>query len=113
MAEAVNYCRPERKPAFVHALCTRPYSHSLSDDDRLYKSEAERAEEARHDPVPIFADWLVAGGVIDRKALDQLMQEVDIEVQEAGDRALKATPPPQGAALRYLYSDRVDPTSSA
>src|SRR5713101_1158409 len=45
MAEAVNYCRRERKPAFVHALCTRPYSHSLSDDDRLYKTEAERVEE--------------------------------------------------------------------
>ena len=113
MAEAVNYCRTERKPALVHALCTRPYSHSLSDDDRLYKTEAERAEEGRHDPVPLFADWLVASGVIDRKALDQLMQEVDLEVQEASDRALKATPPPKGGALRYLYSERVDPTSSA
>jgi 2-oxoisovalerate dehydrogenase E1 component len=113
MAEAVNYCRRERKPALVHALCTRPYSHSLSDDDRLYKTEAERVEEGRHDPVPIFADWLVASGAIDRKALDQLMQEVDLEVQEASDRASKATPPPKGAALRYLYSESVDPTSSA
>jgi 2-oxoisovalerate dehydrogenase E1 component len=113
MTEAVNYCRQERKPAFVHALCTRPYSHSLSDDDRLYKSEAERAEEARHDPVPMFADWLVASGALDRKALERLMQEMDLEVQQASDRALQATPPPTGAALRHLYSERADPTSSA
>ncbi|HTD44129.1 MAG TPA: dehydrogenase E1 component subunit alpha/beta [Bryobacteraceae bacterium] len=113
MAEAVNYCRRERKPAFVHALCTRPYSHSLSDDDRLYKTEAERAEEARQDPVPRFADWLVASGVIDRNRLDELKREVDLEVQEASDRAAKVPPPAKGSALRYLYSERVDPTSSA
>jgi 2-oxoisovalerate dehydrogenase E1 component len=113
MAEAVNYSRRERKPAFVHALCARLYSHSLSDDDRLYKTEAEREEEARRDPVPLFADWLLESGVLDRDTLEQLKRAVDLEVQEASDRAAKASPPPPGSALRFLYSDRVDPTSPA
>src|SRR5262249_8241102 len=50
MAEAVHYCRSQRKPALVHANCTRPYSHSLSDDEKFYKSEAERSAEALRDP---------------------------------------------------------------
>jgi len=111
-AEAVNYCRRERKPAFVHAYCTRPYSHSLSDDEKLYKTAAERAEEARRDPVTTFSDYLVSSGVISRGALENLMQEVDLEIQEVTERALKAPQPHKGSALKYLYSENVDPTSS-
>ncbi len=112
MAQAVNYCRRERKPAFVHAYCTRPYSHSLSDDDRLYKSEAERQEEARHDPIPLFAEWLVSSGFITRDAIEQLQMEADMEVQAAAERAMKAAPPPAGSALLHLYADVNDPTSA-
>ena len=112
-AEAVNYCRRERKPAFVHAYCTRPYSHSLSDDEKLYKTAAERADEARRDPVTTFSDYLVSSGIISRNALEQSMQEVDLEIQEVTERALKAPQPHKGSALKYLYSEEVDPTSSA
>ena len=52
MSEAVSYCRARKGPALVHAKVTRPYSHSLSDDERLYKTPAERAEEATRDPIP-------------------------------------------------------------
>ena len=51
MSDAVSYCRSGRGPALVHARCTRPYSHSLSDDERLYKTAAERASEASRDPL--------------------------------------------------------------
>src|SRR5205807_9337130 len=51
-------------------------------------------------------------GILDRHGLELLTHEVDLEVQEATDRVLKAAPPPVGSALTYLYSDRVDPTSS-
>jgi 2-oxoisovalerate dehydrogenase E1 component len=113
MAEAVKYCRQERKPALVHAYCIRPYSHSLSDDEKQYKSEEERAEEARQDPVANFQDWLISTGVISRSELDQIMQEVDLEIQEVTDRVLKAEQPPAGSALHYLYSEDVNPASSA
>jgi 2-oxoisovalerate dehydrogenase E1 component len=111
--EAVNYCRRERKPAFVHAYCTRPYSHSLSDDERLYKTAAEREQEARHDPLTKFPEYLLSSGVMNRGDLEQLMQEVDLEIQQATERVLKAPQPHKGSALRYLYSESVDPTSTA
>jgi len=111
MAQAVNYCRRERKPAFVHAYCTRPYSHSLSDDDKQYKTEAERQEEARHDPLPMFAEWLVSNNVISRDALEQLQLDADIEVQKAAEFATKAEPPASGTAFLHLYSGKIQPTS--
>ena len=58
MSDAVAWCRDRRGPALVHAKCIRPYSHSHTDDDKLYKTAAERAEEAKRDPIPRFADFL-------------------------------------------------------
>src|SRR5580692_2284342 len=112
MVEAVAYCRNEQSPVMVHATCIRPYSHSLSDDEKLYKTKAERAEEARRDPIVTFPEHLINEGVLDRYGLELLTHEVDMEVQEVTDRVLKAAPPPKGSALRHLYSDRIDPTSA-
>jgi 2-oxoisovalerate dehydrogenase E1 component len=112
MSEAVDYCRTHRTPVMVHATCIRPYSHSLSDDEKLYKTKAERAEEATRDHIVRFPEWLIGEGLLDRHGVELLTHEVDLEVQAATDRALKAAPPPKGSALRYLYSDRIDPTST-
>src|SRR5207245_983350 len=56
MREATEYVRARKGPAFVHARVIRPYSHSFSDDERLYKPPAEREAEARRDPIGRFAE---------------------------------------------------------
>ncbi len=111
MTQAAEHCRVEQMPVLVHATCTRPYSHSLSDDEKFYKTAAEREAEARRDPVARYPEWLLAEGILDPHGLDLLTHEVDLEVQQVTERVLKATPPPIGSALRFLYSDRIDPTS--
>jgi 2-oxoisovalerate dehydrogenase E1 component len=112
MTEAVEHARREQMPVLVHATCIRPYSHSLSDDEKLYKTKAERASEARRDHIVRFPEYLVSEGILDRHGLELLTHEVDLEVQEATDRVLKAAPPAPGSALTHLYSDSVDPASS-
>ncbi|MBV9400076.1 MAG: dehydrogenase E1 component subunit alpha/beta [Bryobacterales bacterium] len=112
MSDAIGLCRGRRTPVLVHALCTRPYSHSLSDDEKLYKTVAERKGEAARDPIAKFQEWLLSEGMIDTEGLEYLHHEIDIEVQQATQHALKAAPPPSGSALHFLYSDRVDPTSA-
>jgi len=112
MSEAAAYARQRKGPALVRATVTRPYSHSLSDDERLYKTKAERAAEESRDPVLKFPEWLVAEGILDRQGLQVIVHEVDQEIQQATDRVLRADPPPKGSALRFLYSDKVDPTSA-
>jgi 2-oxoisovalerate dehydrogenase E1 component len=111
MIQAVEHCRVEQTPVLVHATTIRPYSHSLSDDEKLYKTAAERAAEARRDPIARYPEWLLSEGILDPHGLELLTHEVDLEVQEVTERVLKAAPPPAGSALRFLYSDRVDPTS--
>ena len=111
LGEAFEYARLQQGPALVRATCTRPYSHSLSDDERLYKTKAERAEESRRDPLVTFPKWLLSEGILDQHRLELLTHDVDLEIQRATDHALGAAPPAKGSALRYLYSDRVDPTS--
>ncbi len=108
---AAQLCREGRGPALVHATVTRPYSHSLSDDEKLYKTKAERAEEEARDPVIKFPQWLIGEGVLDRHAVQLMAHEVDREIQETTDRVLRAAPPAKGSAMEYLYSDRIDPAS--
>jgi 2-oxoisovalerate dehydrogenase E1 component len=112
LSEAAAYTRARKGPALVRAAVTRPYSHSLSDDERLYKTKAERAAEEERDPVLKFPEWLVSEGVLDRHALQVIVHEVDQEIQQATDRVLRADPPAKGSALRFLYSDKVDPSSA-
>ncbi len=112
MEEASAWCRTGNGPALVHAHVIRPYSHSLSDDERLYKTAAERAAETERDPVLSLPRWLVAEGVLDRHTLQRITFEIDEEVQQATDRVLKAEAPARDSALRHLYSEQVDPTSN-
>jgi len=112
MQAAAQWVREGRGPALVHAHCVRPYSHSLSDDERLYKPEAERAAEAARDPDILYPKFLVDEGVLDRRMLQDLVHEVDQEVNEATQEALHDEPPAPGTALLHLYSETVDITSS-
>src|SRR5216683_1770188 len=100
-------------PALLHAHVIRPYSHSLSDDEKLYKTAEEREEEARRDPISKFSLFLVREGLLDQKEIEALEADVDREVREAGDQALAAEPPSIDSIHVNVYSPDVDPTSPA
>jgi 2-oxoisovalerate dehydrogenase E1 component len=95
----------------VHAHVVRPYSHSLSDDERLYKCAAERQAEAERDPVLNFPKLLLEEGIIDRHMLQRIVHEIDEEVEEATREALRDESPAPESALQHLYSHAADPTA--
>jgi 2-oxoisovalerate dehydrogenase E1 component len=111
MRDAVAYARARRGPALVHAKVTRPYSHSLSDDERLYKTAEERASEAQRDPLTLFAEYLREHAGVQTAELDQLAEEVEAEVADAAERALSAAKPARDSAALWVFSPDVDPTS--
>jgi len=111
--EAIRYVRERRGPALVHAHVTRPYSHSLSDDEKLYKTPEEREEEARRDPLSKFSLLLIREGLMDQKEIEALEAAVDREVREAADQALAADPPEVESIDLNVYSPDIDPTSEA
>jgi 2-oxoisovalerate dehydrogenase E1 component len=113
LGEAVQHVRTERKPALVHAKVIRPYSHSLSDDERLYKTTEEREAESRRDPITRMRQFLLGEGIATQSEIDAIAADVDREVQESTTKALAAPKPPNETADWYVFSPDVDPTSAA
>ncbi len=110
---AVEYIRAGNGPAFVHGHVIRPYSHSLSDDEKLYRPDSERKREVERDPITRFQLFLVREGILDEKGIDELEKDVEADVQEASDRAVAAALPASGSYKQFVYSPNLDPTSSA
>jgi 2-oxoisovalerate dehydrogenase E1 component len=113
LGAAVAWVRRERAPAFVHAKVIRPYSHSLSDDERLYKTPDEREAEARRDPLTRMRQFLLSEGLVTQPDLDAIAVDVDREIAEATTTALAAPKPAPETADWYVFSPDVDPTSAA
>jgi len=110
---SIEYVRAGRGPAFVHGHVIRPYSHSLSDDEKLYRPEAERKLEVERDPITRFRKFLLSEGIVDEAALHEMELDLTDEVQDAADTAVAAPFAKPGTYLQYLYSPNLDPTSAA
>ncbi len=111
MRRAAEHCRARRGPALVHARVTRPYSHSMSDDERMYKPEDERDEEAKKDPIPNFAAFLVSAGVASEEDLEGIRRNVDEEVIAASEEASAQAQPSPETVYDHVFSPEVDPTA--
>ncbi len=111
LSRAVAYCRARKGPALVHAKVIRPYSHSLSDDEILYKPPTEREDEARRDPVTRFPASLIADGIATAEEIAAIGAEVTRVVDAAAEEALTSPQPAVDTVLRYVYSPDVDPCS--
>ncbi len=109
---AAEYCRSGHGPAFVHAHVIRPYSHSLSDDERLYRPDSERQADAARDPVHRMQMFLLREGILDEKGINQIEKEVEEQLQADTDRALDAAPPQPETIYNFVYSPDLDPTSA-
>ncbi|TVP58419.1 MAG: dehydrogenase [Gemmatimonadales bacterium] len=110
--EAIEYCRSGKGPALVHAHTVRPYSHSMSDDERAYRTEEEREAQAARDPLVRTRSLLVELEMATEEELDALEQEVKDEVAAASDEALEHPQPAAETAMKWLFSEEVDPTSA-
>lgn len=113
ISRAVAHCRAGVGPSFIHAHVIRPYSHSLSDDEKLYRPDIERERDAARDPISRMQLFLIRDGILDEKGINKLEKEVDDGLQAAVDRVLAAPLPQPESIKQYLYSPNIDPTSSA
>ncbi|MEN8375042.1 MAG: dehydrogenase E1 component subunit alpha/beta [Gemmatimonadota bacterium] len=109
---AVTHCRSRQGPALLHAQVVRPYSHSMSDDERTYKPSSQIEEDSRRDPIALLGGRLVALGAATEEELAALAENARERVQEAADRALAQPQPDRASVLDFLYSPDIDPTSA-
>jgi 2-oxoisovalerate dehydrogenase E1 component len=113
MRRAVEHIRAGDGPAMVHGHVIRPYSHSLSDDEKLYRPEAERRTHVERDPITRFQLFLIREGILDEHSIGELEKGVDEQVQHAAEQALSASIPATDSYTKHVYSAVLDPTSSA
>jgi 2-oxoisovalerate dehydrogenase E1 component len=108
---SVDYIRGGHGPAFVHGHVIRPYSHSLSDDERLYRPETERQRDATRDPITKFQMLLIREGILDEQGITKLEKQVDAEVLAAAEEALAAPHASAKSIHDHVYSPNLDPAS--
>jgi 2-oxoisovalerate dehydrogenase E1 component len=108
---AVDYCRAGKGPALVHGHVIRPYSHSLSDDEKLYRPESERQADAKRDPITRMQMFLVRENILNEDQINKLEKSVDEEVQAASERAEHAVLPSADSVYNHVYSANLDPHS--
>jgi 2-oxoisovalerate dehydrogenase E1 component len=109
--KAIRHCRMRRGPALVHSHTIRPYSHSMSDDERTYRAAAELEEAAARDPLLRTRNLLIERGLSTAEELDRLEEQAETEVAAAAVEASTHPQPDPENALLHLYSEEVDPTS--
>ncbi len=108
--EVVAHCRAGHGPALLHAHTTRPYSHSMSDDERTYRTQEERDEQEKRDPLTRTREAILARGIASEEDLTRLEEDVVKEVAAAADEAVQHPQPEPETALLHLFSEDVDPT---
>ncbi len=110
--EAVEYARARKGPVLLHAHVVRPYSHSMSDDERMYRTETELSEQAENDPVFTYRRALIDEHGFDEADIEKIEDEVRATIVAAKEEALVAAPPSADSSMEFVYSPDVDPTSS-
>ena len=95
MRAAAAYCREGRGPALVHAHCVRPYSHSLSDDERHYKTAARaRRRGAARSAGQFPRSFLLEEGLIERaRAGSDGARDPPRDLSRIEDRAARPSRP--------------------
>ncbi len=105
----VRHIRENRGPALLHAHVTRPYSHSQSDDETMYRPDEERQIDLQRDPLHRLETLLIEEKIATADELQQVRDEADREINEATDQVLEIPQPGPETALLYVYSPDVDP----
>jgi len=102
-ADAIHRVRAGQGPGLIHATVTRPYSHSLSDDQKKYRPAAELADEQEHDPITVLERELVGSGAITRDDADKIREDASAVVSEAAKQALEGPRPDPASVRHHLF----------
>ena len=95
-------------PTLIEAVVVRLTSHSSDDDQRRYRDPAEVDTLREHDPVMLFANRLLAAGLLTEAADDAMRAEVKAEVNAASARAEARPDPDPASAERWVYAEGAD-----
>ncbi len=94
----------EYAPVLLHAHVTRPHSHTVSDDQTLYRSRRELEEEQARDVLARYRAHLLSHGVATEAELAEIEKRVQQNVTQIARETLSAPPPAAQEASTHLLS---------
>jgi 2-oxoisovalerate dehydrogenase E1 component len=107
---AIERVRVGEGPGLIHAIVTRPYSHSLSDDQRKYRTAEELAEEQEYDPIDQLERELIEGQILTEDEAAQIRREAKDVISAAAQAALEAPRPDPATVLDNVTGPAPDVT---
>jgi pyruvate dehydrogenase E1 component alpha subunit len=102
-SEVVEQTRADSQPRFIEAVNYRFKGHSVVDPDK-YRSDDEKEQWLRNDPVVRFEQQLLDAGVVDADELKRLKDGVAAEVDETVRFSDESPNPDVDELYRYLYA---------
>lgn len=103
--EAVERARAGEGPTLIETKCVRLYPHTSNDDDRHYRSEEERQEARKRDPLPKFRQYLQEVGLWTEEKEAELQKEIEAIVEDAIQYAQERPDPRAEDAVLHVYAD--------
>ncbi|MGH9073897.1 MAG: alpha-ketoacid dehydrogenase subunit alpha/beta, partial [Acidimicrobiales bacterium] len=102
-ATAIARVRAGEGPGLIHAIVTRPYSHSSADTQSKYRTADDLADEGLHDPVLVLEQALIQRGVLDVEEAGAIRAEARAAVSRAAAEALAAPRPDPASVTDHVY----------
>lgn len=103
---ALERARVERRPSLLEVTSFRLKGHSVVDPAR-YRSAADTAEAQKADPVPAFRARMVAAGVFDTAAAEQIDAAAEQRISDAVAFAEDSPDPTVDQLFAYVYATAV------
>ena len=94
-------------PALIEADVIRMDSHSSSDDQMKYRTEAEMKELRKRDPLMQTERYLLQNGIYTEDQVAKIRAEIQADVDQAAEEADAQPQPAVGHITTHVYSDQV------
>ncbi|MDK2878021.1 MAG: acetoin:2,6-dichlorophenolindophenol oxidoreductase subunit alpha [Thermoanaerobacteraceae bacterium] len=102
--EAVERARKGEGPTLIEAITYRWEGH-YKGDPQVYRSKEEIDEWKEKDPIKRFRELLFAENILDEDMDAQIIKEVQEEIQNASDYALRSPNPSPQDLLNDVYAN--------
>ena len=103
--KAVVRARKGRGPSLIEAMVPRLQSHSISDNQLKYRTEADLKKERRRDPLEKLKKYLIKNKIATKKELNSLQEELQQEIDQQTLWAEAQPAPDVSLALDFTFSE--------
>ena len=103
-AAATARVRAGDGPCLIHAMVTRPYSHSSQDTQSKYRSSADLAEEGARDPIVRLERELTEAGVLTGAETAEIRESVRALIATIAREVLQARRPDPATVTHHVLA---------